>query len=106
MLAGVDLRPNSSLAGFFGSFGLASGGSGFALTLPLSCALAILEYAAAIAAATSKPASCRIIGRLPCRGESSPRQLCLFEPEIPEENGANPLAACAWQPPSWPRLSA
>ena len=39
--AGAVLRPNSSLAGVAGSSGLASGGSGFGLTLPLSCAAAI-----------------------------------------------------------------
>src|SRR5437763_1689445 len=38
MSAAVGLRPNSSFAGFFGSSGLASGGSGLPLTVPLSCA--------------------------------------------------------------------
>ena len=42
MLAAVGLRANSSLAGFFGSSGLASGGNGFGLTVPLSCARARL----------------------------------------------------------------
>src|SRR5262245_17698616 len=39
-LAGAVLRPNSSLAGVAGSSGLASGGSGCGLRVPLSCALA------------------------------------------------------------------
>ena len=38
MAAGSTLRPNSSLAPILGSLGLASGGSGFGLTVPLSCA--------------------------------------------------------------------
>jgi hypothetical protein len=33
---GVVLRPNSSLAGVWGSSGLASGGSGWGLRIPLS----------------------------------------------------------------------
>ena len=40
IFAGVSLRPKSSLAPIFGSFGLASGGSGFGSTVPLSCARA------------------------------------------------------------------
>src|SRR5579859_266255 len=40
--AGRTLRPNSSLAPSLGSFGLASGGSGFESTLPLSCAGAVV----------------------------------------------------------------
>ena len=43
MLAAVGLRAKSSFAGFFGSSGFASGGSGFGLTLPLSCAGARLR---------------------------------------------------------------
>ncbi len=39
--AGAGLRANSSLAGVAGSSGLASGGSGFGLTVPLSCAAAL-----------------------------------------------------------------
>src|SRR6267142_5473698 len=38
--AARGLRPNNSLAGVFGSSGLARGGSGFGSTLPLSCAFA------------------------------------------------------------------
>src|SRR5262245_26112831 len=38
--AGAVLRPNSSLAGVAGSSGLASGGSGRGLRVPLSCAVA------------------------------------------------------------------
>src|SRR5271165_1215838 len=39
--AGVVLRPNSSLAGVLASSGLASGGNGSGLRLPLSCDLAV-----------------------------------------------------------------
>ncbi|MGY3371229.1 hypothetical protein ACVWZL_008354 [Bradyrhizobium sp. GM2.4] len=38
---GSSFRANSSLAPIVGSFGLASGGSGFGLTLPLSWASAV-----------------------------------------------------------------
>src|SRR5215475_3043003 len=37
-LVGRVRRPNSCLAGVFGSSGLASGGSGCGLSVPLSCA--------------------------------------------------------------------
>src|SRR6516164_10880067 len=38
--AGDVLRPNSSLASVLGSSGLATGGNGCGLSVPLSCALA------------------------------------------------------------------
>src|SRR5215468_9247408 len=38
--AGAVLRPNNSLAGVAGSSGLASGGNGCGLRVPLSCAIA------------------------------------------------------------------
>src|SRR5262245_26864152 len=41
--AGAVLRPNSSLAGVAGSSGLASGGNGCGLSVPLSCAVAVVD---------------------------------------------------------------
>src|SRR5205823_11070487 len=52
--AGAVLRPNSSLAGVAGSSDLASGGSGWGLSVPLSCAVA-LEGASKAASANAAP---------------------------------------------------
>src|SRR5437764_13727293 len=46
--AGVPRRPNNSFAGVFGSSGLASGGSGLGLSVPLSCAPAVVATPSSI----------------------------------------------------------
>src|SRR5882757_5455668 len=51
--AAAGRRANSCLAGVLGSSGLASGGSGFGLRVPLSCALAAPVRASPMATATT-----------------------------------------------------
>src|SRR5437764_10432708 len=58
--AGVVRRPNSSLAGVFGSSGLASGGSGLGLSVPLSCAFAAPTPATAKAKANANATPVRL----------------------------------------------
>src|SRR4029453_8180290 len=80
-LAGALLRPNSSLAGVAGSSGLASGGSGWGLRVPLSCALAICG--ASTAANSSAAARQTVLRRAAPFGASIVVMLAASDFEVP-----------------------
>src|SRR5262244_4146125 len=79
-LAGAVLRPNSSLAGVAGSSGLASGGSGCGLRVPLSCALATCG---ASTAASSTAARQAVLRRAAPFGASFVVMLAASDFEVP-----------------------
>src|SRR5262249_6601711 len=79
--AGAVLRPNSSLAGISGSSGLASGGSGCGLRVPLSCALATCGASTAVNSST--PARQTVLRRAAPFGASIVVMLAASDFEVP-----------------------
>src|SRR5262245_21962381 len=85
--AGAGLRANNSLAGVAGSSGLASGGIGFGLTVPLSCAAAL--QGRSNAANNARATRGAILRQL------APPGALIIVMCAPIESSAGPSGACA-----------